>query len=861
MKRLASLIENNGRLLVLIGILVAIPAIWTASHLRVDQNFRKLLPSDAPEVLRLEQTDATIGNQSDLIIAIRSPDRDANIRFGHLVSEALEKRTDLSFRYVLFHQDSTFFEKNALLYASLSDLLDLRDRVRRRIKKAIKKGLDLGLDDPEDKVETVEDDLSQDSLKERYNLDKRLREYMEADEGRVVVIKARPEKSNSDIEYSQQLTGALESIVERLKPKTFHPELSIQVEGSYAENTRRVRNLQGAIVSGTLACLVILLLSIAFYFRSFRAVFWVLAPLLLSVICALAFAYLMFGHLNLVSAFIFAILLGLGIDFGVHVLSRYRDQRAHGDDRLGALTTALTTTGVSTSAGALSTAGSFLVLAGSTFQGFAQFGVVAAVGVIFALIAALVLIPALVRTMGGKGAHTFGARPRVEPSAGPTQAPRGSAIALVIAVVLAGLALWQLPSVEFEYDLSKLGSKRSKPSVSKDASAPVAKPLPEEAVGKKSAPGIILTDSLEKTALVHRQLATLLAQKEAEQYKPERLNQLEPLSESRSKFRLLKEKAKAPVPVSAEVQKTLKAYPPEQLEIMKRRVTEIFSIYDYVPDGQTDKLTIIKDIKKRVDRKRRKFKGKDKEEVDELYSYLQVTEPITVEALPSWVKSRMTDRTGAVGQFVVFRASGSKANYEIAKELRTAFFDIKTPDGTAPTAAEYFILAAIIDAIKADAPMVISLTLLVMFISAFLLVGNIRGPLVVFTVVGFALVWLGGIMACFGWKLDMFNIIAIPLIVGMGQDDALHIYHRYEEGGPNAITRAVRETGAAIFLTTWTTCIGFGGIFFSNHRGLLSLAKISVVGLILCFVSSVIVLPALLRVLEWRKASSTTPST
>jgi hypothetical protein len=201
MKRLASLIENNGRLLVLIGILVAIPAIWIASHLRVDQNFRKLLPSDAPEVLRLEQTDATIGNQSDLIIAIRSPDRDANIRFGHLVSDALEKRKDLSFRYVLFHQDSTFFEKNALLYASLSDLLDLRDRVRRRIKKAIKKGLDLGLDDPEDKVETVEDDLSQDGLKERYNLDQRLREYMEADEGRVVVIKARPEKSNSDIAH------------------------------------------------------------------------------------------------------------------------------------------------------------------------------------------------------------------------------------------------------------------------------------------------------------------------------------------------------------------------------------------------------------------------------------------------------------------------------------------------------------------------------------------------------------------------------------------------------------------------------------------------------------------------------------
>ena len=852
MKRLADLIERRGKLLVLISILLAIPAIWTASKLRVDQNFRRLLPSDAPEVLRLEQTDATIGSQSDLIIAIRSPSREANIKFGHLLADELEQRKDLSFRYILFHQDDEFFETNALLYASIPDLLDLRDRVRRRIKKAIKSSLDLGLDDPEDKPAPVEDDLSQDGLKERYNLDKRLREYMEADEGRVVIIKAKPEKSNSDIEYSQLLTSTLESIVNRIDPKSFHADLTVQIEGSYAENTRRVRNLQGAIVSGTLACLAILLLSIAVYFRSIKAVFWILGPLLLSVTFALAFAYLMFGHLNLVSAFIFAILLGLGIDFGVHVLSRYRDQRAAGDERLGAFQTALSTTGVSTSAGALSTAGSFLILAFSTFQGFAQFGIVASIGVIFALLAALVLIPALVRTTGGNGKHTFGARTRLPTQPTNTAIPKFSAFAIVVALSLAVLSAWKIPAIEFEYDLSKLGSKSSKSKIntSKPTDVPVAKPLPEEAVGKKSAPGIILTDSLEETALVHRQLAVLIAQREAEEEKTERLNELEPLSESRSVFRKLKEKAKQPVTVSDEVQRALDSYPPEQLEIMKRRVTEVFSIYDYVPDEQADKLLIIKDIKKRVDRKRRKFKGKDKEEVDELYSYLQVDTPITVEALPHWVKARMTDKKGAVGQFVIFRAAGRKANYEVAKELRTAF-DIKTPDGTAPTAAEYFILAAIIDAIKADAPMVIGLTLLVMFISAFVLVGNLRGPIVVFTVVGFAMVWLGGIMALFGWKLDMFNIIAIPLIVGMGQDDALHIFHRYEEGGPNAIGNAVRETGAAIFLTTWTTCIGFGGIFFSNHRGLLSLAKISVVGLVLCFISSVIILPSILRLLEW----------
>ena len=51
------------------------------------------------------------------IIAIRSPSREANIKFGHLLADELEQRKDLSFRYILFHQDDEFFETNALLYA------------------------------------------------------------------------------------------------------------------------------------------------------------------------------------------------------------------------------------------------------------------------------------------------------------------------------------------------------------------------------------------------------------------------------------------------------------------------------------------------------------------------------------------------------------------------------------------------------------------------------------------------------------------------------------------------------------------------------------------------------------------------
>ncbi|MEC8024599.1 MAG: hypothetical protein VX223_11735, partial [Myxococcota bacterium] len=55
-----------------------------------------------------------------------------------------------------------------------------------------------------------------------------------------------------------------------------------------------------------------------------------------------------------------------------------------------------------------------------------------------------------------------------------------------------------------------------------------------------------------------------------------------------------------------------------------------------------------------------------------------------------------------------------------------------------------------------------------------------------------------------------------------------------------------------------TTAIGFAGIFFANHRGLVSLAWVSVIGVMLCWLSSVVVLPAIIQLFEWQRRRSET---
>ncbi|MEE2643808.1 MAG: MMPL family transporter, partial [Myxococcota bacterium] len=862
-RALAAFILRARRGLFIGALALLAPALYFASQLPVDQNFRRLLPDQAPEILRLDAIDARIGNQSDLILSIEGPEPEVNKRFGAELARRLEAEKEaLSLRSVTFRRDTSFFDQNAMLYLSLQELMDLRDDVREKIQEAVRREMDLGLEEKssvegseagEAETGSLEDDsMSRAKIRTRARLDKQLREYLEADEGRILLLKARPRAASSDLSYAKRLTARVESLIRELDPTSYHPALSVAIKGAFAENTARARSMRSAVLDGTLTCLVILLLSIALYFRSPRAILWILAPLLLSVIAALAFAQQSYGHLNLVSAFIFAILLGLGIDFGVHILSRYREARGGGLEVEEALALTLGTTGVSTAAGALSTAGCFLVLSAANFQGFAQFGVVAAFGVIAALLAAVFLIPAL-----AVGRPRWGARPskssgKAHASGQTSTPPSGAGVPklalslLILAGVASGYGIWASQRVEFEYDLSKLGSKRSKakrvgaaaPALPKQRRANWRDALGDE---RRSAPTIILTENLEETRIVHRQLSVLFAEGEAERAaksgdaaapEPRKLSQ----GYERRKWRQLREKAARAGAPSEEIQAILSRYPETQRQVMRSRINKVFSIYDYVPMNQADKLTIIRDIKRRIDRKRESLTAQEQADLEEWYPYLKVSHTFTADDLPEWVKVSMEDKRGEVGRSVIFWADGRKADYTISKSLRDAFFDIhlRGPGGEdasprlAPSGAEYFILPAIIDTIRADGPVVSVLAIIVMIIASWLLIGGVAGPLVVLGVVGSAIFWLLGIMYALGWKADLFNLLAIPLLVGMGQDDALHLYHRYREEGPGSVGRAIRGTGSAIFLTTWTTAIGFGGIFFTSHRGLLSLAKVSV---------------------------------
>ena len=101
-----------------------------------------------------------------------------------------------------------------------------------------------------------------------------------------------------------------------------------------------------------------------------------------------------------------------------------------------------------------------------------------------------------------------------------------------------------------------------------------------------------------------------------------------------------------------------------------------------------------------------------------------------------------------------------------------------------------------------------------------------------------------GLMGLLDIPLNPANLIALPLILGIGVDYGVHIVHDYlEQRGRYRISPA---TAIAVVVDSVTTIIGFGSLMIASHQGLQSLGRVLTLGVTCCTFTSLIMLPAML---------------
>src|SRR5438309_1900256 len=129
----------------------------------------------------------------------------------------------------------------------------------------------------------------------------------------------------------------------------------------------------------------------------------------------------------------------------------------------------------------------------------------------------------------------------------------------------------------------------------------------------------------------------------------------------------------------------------------------------------------------------------------------------------------------------------------------------------------------------------------------FLMLRRIRETVLALSPLALGMTWTAGLMWLFDVKLNLGNVLGIPLILGAAAESGLHIVMRFMEGRDHGGPLVARSTIMAVFVNGLTTMVGFGSLMLAAHRGIYGLGLMLTLGMLASLVSALIVLPVLLR--------------
>ena len=138
--------------------------------------------------------------------------------------------------------------------------------------------------------------------------------------------------------------------------------------------------------------------------------------------------------------------------------------------------------------------------------------------------------------------------------------------------------------------------------------------------------------------------------------------------------------------------------------------------------------------------------------------------------------------------------------------------------------------------------------LAIVFLNLFFEYKNLKIATIIFLPLIMAFILTIGLMPLFGLKINIFNMVIFPILIGMGDDACLHLYHGLSSvSNSSQIEEKMSQIGSPIFLALITTITGFGSMLLADHQGLQSLAMVACLGLLSIGFMNLVVAPAVYR--------------
>lgn len=756
---------------------------------KLETDLVALIPENYQSVKTLNEIKQRVGGVGSLVVLVQSPDFEANRRFAEdLAHELQDEKYETYINFVDYKRDAEFYRKNALLFMETDDLDEVLTRIDDYIiqEKLKLSPLYISLDDEEAVL-----DFSDIESKYR-TADNGDETYYTNSDRTILALEAMAAGTVSNIGFAKDMQRVIQQAVKKVNPRAYHPQMLIEYGGPFKnkidEYDTILSDVRSTLIFGVMGIVALL----TFYFRQPLAAFFVAIPLAMGLIWAFAITYWVIGNLNTMTAFLFVILFGLGIDFGIHMFARYLEVRMDKTDVRMSIETMLSQTGQAILTAAITTSIAFFSLTLTDFRGFSEFGFIVGTGIVMSLVSMTTVLPAVLvladqRFMWIRMRHVWGHN--WGGSRGHFPYPKLVIAGALLLTIYLGI---HLRDIDFEYDFTNLRSNLPASVKVKQKMATIPK------YGSESQSyGIVLADS--KTEL--DEIVDALEKKIAED---------------------------DPTPT---------------IDKVKTLWTEL--------RGQDEKLDIIGEIRVLADGEGAKLiRGTQKAKLDSLRELLDVKR-LSVEDLPENLLRKFETIDGSQAYFAQILPSVQLRDGKNAIAFAEDSHEIQTASGKVfYSSSSNIIFADMLRLMLRDSPRAISLTVIVVFLILLTDFRSLRSALLVIFPLACGTVWMCGSLYLQDLKLNFYNMVALPTIIGMGIDNGVHLYHRYRQEGPGSMPVVIRSTGGAMFISMLTTMVGFFGLMMATHPGLNSIGRLALIGLLTCFVAAVLVLPAILEVLE-----------
>jgi predicted RND superfamily exporter protein len=421
-----------------IAVFMAITLLFgiPASQLKTDTSIESLLETDDPDIKSYMDLESQFGEQAIITVVVDTKGSEPSVGQAYIQELMDGLRASGYFKDIRASQDLSFAGDRAVLYIPEEALQYLLVP-------------NLTAEEAEAYLDQIIDQMNQPR-------------YYVSEDGRLYLVNMIINVSIGSIEDRDDVFITLHDIIDDAQGANASFEgLDVGITGGmlvldYEGDQLAMKDLFATFMLSFVLIIILLFVS----FRSLSLPLLTLVPLLVGIIITAGIVQMVFGAMGVMTAAFAVLLLGLGIDFSIHLLTRFQDEVEGHDDMTLAFTRTLGNTGKGVILGGLTTATVFIALYFGETKAISEMGLVSAVGLLVTMVAVFFLLPALtvVRLRHGNLKAKMDAkraRYTILGAVGRT-VNKHAAVLVVVMVLVGGAFLLKVPEAEVNSNITEM---------------------------------------------------------------------------------------------------------------------------------------------------------------------------------------------------------------------------------------------------------------------------------------------------------------------------------------------------------------------------------------------------------------------